>query len=123
MKATWLIAASLVAWVALGVPAADAEHLTLQPDAAGSAEQRLPSSEGRGTLDVDVDVTLDVDGFRLGGRVLGPRGVWGAWLNGTARRGGFTLDGRLQRPDRATNFKLDADIFERLLRGRAGSSL
>lgn len=151
MTARRVLAAAVVACAVLGASPADAEHgsssLGLAPSGgqsptcpeerhAASGERRARAGEPgvraeehrglageRRTFDVDVDVQLGADGFRLGGRVSGPQGVWGAWLNGTVRRDGFTLDGRLQRPDRATNFRLDADVVERPRRARPGRSL
>jgi hypothetical protein len=106
-----VIAGTLLAAGTLAAAPARAEHLTLQ------------SAEEHGTFDLDVDLKLGADGFRLGGRLLGPKGVWGAWLNGRVRRDGFTLDGRVQDPDKATNFRFDADITEWLRRGWPGTSL
>lgn len=157
MTARRILAAAIVACAALGPSPAGAEHGSRQPAGAPPGGQRPASSEGlpavpearralpgersvpaeaccglaaeRGTFDVDVDVQVGPDGFRLGGRVLGPQGVWGAWLNGTARRDGFTLGGRMQRPDRATNFKfdldvkVDLDVVEPPRRARSGRSL
>jgi hypothetical protein len=68
------------------------------------------------TVNLDIDLKLGRDSFRVGGRVLGGRSVWGAWLNGQVRDRGFSLDGRLQGDDKAYNFKLDADILDWLLR-------
>ncbi len=110
-----LVAALLIAGAALGAPPAGAEHLTPPPDATGPEE--------RAALDLTLGLTLRADGFRLGGQVLGPHGVWSGWLDGRVRPGGFALDGRVQDGERATDFRLDAEIVERLLRGGPGSSL
>lgn len=87
----------------------------LAPAAALAGEERTGE---RRAFDVDIDLKLGADGFRLGGRVFGPAGVWGTWVNGRLRRDGFTIDGRVQDPDRATNFRLNVDVWEWLVRGR-----
>lgn len=69
-----------------------------------------------GSMDLNVDLRLDRDGFRLGGQLFGLESVYGAWLNGQVRRDGLTLDGRVQDGARAFNFKLNAEITEWLLR-------
>jgi hypothetical protein len=70
------------------------------------AEQDTPSS-----TNLNLDLKIGKGGFRLGGQLFGLGGVWGAWVNGERRAdGGFTVDGRLQQPDRAFNFKINADI-------------
>lgn len=109
--------------VTVAVGPARAEHLTLAPAEPTATEERRTPSEGRPTVDINIDIKLGTDGFRMGGRVTSPQGVWGGWLNGTIRPDGFTLDGRVQDPDRATNFKLNADVLEWLLRGWPGGSL
>jgi hypothetical protein len=64
---------------------------------------------------LDLDVKIDRDGFRLGGRLLGEH-VLGAWLNGRITEDGFNVDGRLQGEARAYNFKLNADVLDALKR-------
>lgn len=98
-----LIAVPLLAGALLMLTATPA-----RADHMGAAPQR--------SIDLNVDLRLGADGFRLGGQLLGLEGVYGAWLNGQFGQGGFTLDGRFQEPERAFNFKLDADIAEKLLR-------
>ncbi|MBI2218614.1 MAG: hypothetical protein HYU51_15105 [Candidatus Rokubacteria bacterium] len=107
-----------------------AEHRTLgEADVAGAAER--PTTEramagGPSSTDLELQLGLGLNGFRLGGRLLGPDGVAGAWLNGGMGPNGFALDGRVQRNDgRAWNFKLDAEMIDdaarlawRWLRGR-----
>lgn len=116
MKTIRLVAAFLVAGLALGAPPARAEHLTRQPDAARPAKERR-------ALDVDLNMKLGSGGFRLGGRLSAPHGVWGGWLDGKVRPDGFTLDGRVQAGERTRDFRLNADIGEWLLRGWPGPSL
>ncbi|HXG05150.1 MAG TPA: hypothetical protein VNO23_17270 [Candidatus Binatia bacterium] len=65
---------------------------------------------GPRSVDLEVSLRLRPDGFRLGGTLAGPTGTWGAWLNGLARRDGFTLDGRVEEPGRALEFRLDAEL-------------
>jgi hypothetical protein len=66
--------------------------------------------------DLDIEVKVGRDHFRVGGRLFGPSGV-GAWLNGRLRPGGLSLDGRVQRDERRVfNFTLDADLLDWLPR-------
>jgi uncharacterized protein (TIGR00251 family) len=92
---------ALVLALAVAAPAA-ADHLTLDPTARPAAPR---------PLDADLNVRLDRDGFRIGGRVLGFGQSLGAWLQGRVRERGVTLDGQLQG-DRTYNFRLDADVDE-----------
>jgi hypothetical protein len=64
---------------------------------------------------LDLDVKIDRDGFRIGGRVLGEH-VLGAWLNGRLTEQGFNVDGRVQGQERAWNFKMNADVLDALRR-------
>jgi hypothetical protein len=99
MKRLMFAVASAIALVGLpGVGTARADHNT--------AVSPPPTSESA----VDFDMRLDHDGFRLGGRLPGLHGVWGAWLNGHGRPGGFTLDGRLQGDGHAYNFRFDTGV-------------
>ncbi len=70
-------------------------------------ELRPPAAASDG---LDIDIKIGQDSFRLGARLFGATGVWGAWVNGQSRKDGFTVDGRLQQPDRGYNFRLNADI-------------
>jgi hypothetical protein len=114
----WTLAYAALATVILSAAPARAEHMTLvgpearggpaitsDADAAGERKSRLTPSDL-----VDVDIKIGAGGFRLGARVFGESGVWGAWVNGQSRPDGFTLDGRVQQPERAYNFKINADI-------------
>jgi hypothetical protein len=98
-----LIAASLIfgALVTLAAMPAAAEHKT---------------AESKRSIDLSVDLGVDREGFRLGGQLFGLEGVYGAWLNGQFGKRGLTLDGRVQAPASAFNFKLNAEIAEWLLR-------
>ena len=94
----------------LTVPAF-AEHNTFETtrepvDLAGPRE----STATRESRDLDIEVKVGRDHVRLGGRLFGPNGVAGAWLNGRLRPWGLSLDGRIQQERRAFNFKLDADL-------------
>ena len=90
-----VMAVALLLWAA----PATADHLTLDPAARPLAAR---------PFDADVNVSLDGDGFHVGGRLLGFGQTLGAWLRGRVRDGGVTLDGQL-RGDRTYNFRLDAD--------------
>jgi hypothetical protein len=67
---------------------------------------------------LDLDMKIDGDGFRLGGRLLGEH-VLGAWLNGRLTEQGLSVDGRVQGEERAYNFKLNADVRDALKRAAA----
>ena len=69
-----------------------------------------PNSLAPATDTLDIDIKVGRESFRLGARFFGATGVWGAWLNGQSRKDGFSLDGRLQQPDRGYNFRLNADL-------------
>jgi hypothetical protein len=87
---------------------ASAEHTTF-----GDGSQVSRGGEASRSTDLDLQLRLGLNGFRLGGRLLGPEGVAGAWLNGGMGPSGFQLDGRVQREDgRAWNFKLDAEVMD-----------
>ena len=88
--------AAVVASVMLCVatPAA-AEHLAFDPAPGLST----PS------LDADLSVHIDDDGFRMSGRLLG----FGAWVQGRRKDGGVTLDGQLQGRG-LHNFHIEGDM-------------
>ena len=90
-----VVTVALLLWAA----PASAEHLTLDPPARPLAPP---------PFDADVNVSMDGDGFHVGGRLLGFGQTLGAWLRGRLRDGGVTLDGQL-RGHRTFNFRLDAD--------------
>ncbi len=58
-----------------------------------------PSAESRRAKSLDIDLTVDGKGFKVGGRVSGNKGVSGAWLGVQMRDDGMTLEGRLQGND------------------------
>ena len=58
-----------------------------------------PSAESGRAKSLDIDLTVDGNGVKLGGRVSGNKGVSGAWLGVQVRGDGMTLDGRLQSND------------------------
>ena len=76
----------------------------------GAAEHK---SAPQADATLDLDVKVDRDGFRIGGRVLGDH-VLGAWLNGRRTEQGFSVDGRVQGEERAYNFKMNADVLDAL---------
>jgi hypothetical protein len=104
------LAAVVVALVTVVTARAHAEHLTLMPEAR-AGEPTSPS--------VDVQFRIGDGGFRLGARVFGDRGGYGAWLNGHVDADGFTLDGRVQDPDKGHSFTVDSRALEALLREAA----
>jgi hypothetical protein len=111
------IVLAVITVIALAAPASPvlADHLTLVPEAGAPVPDAAVPDALRSPIDVDVNLKLDLDGFRLAARVAGEK-VFGAWLNGRMRRDGFSVDGRLQEGGQAYNFRLDAD-FDRLLGG------
>src|SRR5262245_65678085 len=92
--------------IALGLLAASpsfAEHATLS------------SGGAPGGHDLDIELKIGQDFFRLGGHVLGPGGVASGWLNGRLRPGGFSVDGRLKpETGRRYNLKFDVDGLVRV---------
>jgi hypothetical protein len=76
------------------------------------------NSRARSESTLDLDVKIDHDGFRIGGRVLGEH-VLGAWLNGRLTGDGFSVDGRVQGEERAYNFKMNAEVMDALRRAAA----
>jgi hypothetical protein len=110
MKRLWV--AIVVAMVAAGPAWAD--HRT---SPGGEEVQGLvaepPGSEPPASSLLDVEIKLGKDGFRVGGRLFGPGGMAGAWLNGQLKANGFVLDGRVQdEQGRARNFKIDAEMLD-----------
>jgi hypothetical protein len=84
------------------------------------AEHNAPPSK---SVDLDVDLRVHRDGFRLGGHLLGLSQAYSGWLNGEVRPEGLTLDGRIQEGDRAFNFKFNAEMARWLLRALGGSPI
>ncbi len=72
-----------------------------------------PPAPSRDTVDLKLRLEIGRDGFRLGGTVVGLDGVYEAWLKGALHPDGVTLEGRVRHPDRAYDFKLDADSGDR----------
>src|SRR5262249_57332674 len=66
----------------------------------------------RDSVDLNLDLKVGKDGFRLGGTLLGLEGLYGAWINGAVRPEGFSVDGRVQHPERSFDFKINADVGE-----------
>jgi hypothetical protein len=93
----------------------------LQPDAsapyapAAPTENNVrpaPSSESRKAKSLDIDLTVDGNGFRLGGRVFGATGVSGAWVGAQVREDGMTLDGKIQSNDgESHDFRLNLGLL------------
>jgi hypothetical protein len=115
MKTMGVLAAAALALTTAG-PAC-AEH-NGPPAREDPAARDAASVERKGSdTDLDVQIKLGKEGFRLGGRLFGRDGVAGAWLNGRIERDGLVLDGRIQEPNgRTFNFRLDADVLGLLLR-------
>ncbi len=103
MKISKALVALVLALAVLASPSPiRAEHL---------ADSR--PGDGAGSLDVDLDLRFDSDGFRLGGRIFGNQTLYGAWLNGRVRRDGLSLDGRLEGGRREFTFRWDLQTGRR----------
>jgi hypothetical protein len=72
-----------------------------------------PAGPPPAAADTGLDLRLDRDGFRIGGRVWGPGGPYGAWLSGGLRGRGLTLGGGVETPRRFWDFRLDTDLDTR----------
>jgi len=79
---------------------------------APAVAEHTAQAPARDSVDFNLDLKVGKDGFRLGGTLLGLEGVYGAWINGAIRGEGFSVDGRVQHPERAFNFKINADVGE-----------
>ena len=78
-----------------------------------------PSAESRRAKSLDIDLTLDGKGIRVGGRLFGDKGVSGGWVGAQVRDDGVTLDGQLQSNDgQSRDFRLNLG----LLPGWAGTA-
>jgi hypothetical protein len=67
--------------------------------------ERPPKSLG-------IDLKIDGNGFRLGGRLAGSKGVSEASIGGQVRADGVTLDGRVKGEDgQPRDFKLNLDLL------------
>jgi hypothetical protein len=80
---------------------------------AALAEHQGPARPGPA---FSLDLRAGVDWFTLGGGLSGDSGYYGASIAGQARPGGLLLDGRVESPARAFDFRLDADVGEALRR-------
>lgn len=116
MKKVWVLAGAVVAASLAWHGSAVADHMKrVGPSGELLAPDDSASREPASTLDLELKVGKDA--FRLGGRVFGPGGVAGAWLNGQMRPDGFALDGRVQNEaGRAYNFKVNAGMVDVITR-------
>jgi hypothetical protein len=116
MKVWWIavvvtVVAAGAAWADHQTPVASAER------GDGSAPVAEPRTGEPSSSLLDMEIKVDKEGFRIGGRRIGPGGVAGAWLNGQLKANGFVLDGRVQDENgQARNFKLDAEVRDWLTR-------
>jgi hypothetical protein len=71
-----------------------------------------PSAVSQRAKSLDIDLTVDGNGFRLGGRLSGDKGVSGAWVGAQVRGDGMTLDGQLQSNDgQSRDFRLNLGLL------------
>lgn len=73
------------------------------------AEHMGPARSG---ATLSLDLRAGSDWFTLGGGLSGDSGYWGASIGGQTRSGGLLLDGRVESPARAFDFRFDADLAE-----------
>jgi hypothetical protein len=82
-------------------------------DGAGAPVPPGVAIDGPVDSSLDVNLKLGLNGFRFASRIFGRGGyAGGAWLNGEARRDGFSVDGRVEHGGKAHNFKFNADFDE-----------
>jgi hypothetical protein len=106
MLKTFLLVTGTLVVLGLAVPAA-ADHLAGAPPATG------PALDEPADNSLDVNLKLGPNGFRFASRIFGRGGyAGGAWLNGEARRDGFSVDGRLEHGGKTHQFKFNADLDE-----------
>jgi hypothetical protein len=71
-----------------------------------------PSVESRKAKSLAIDVKVDGNGIRLGGRLLGDKGVSQAWLGAQVRGNSYGLDGGFQGNEGpARDLKLNLDLL------------
>jgi hypothetical protein len=103
MLTTLLVATGALLVLGLAAPA-DADNRTAPAPDSGAIERPPDGS-------LDVTLKLGPSGFRFASRLFGRDGYsGGAWLNGEARRDGFSVDGRLEHGGKTHQFKFDADL-------------
>ena len=73
----------------------------------------VPSSDPRRpSKSLNIDLKIDANGFRLGGRLSGSEGVSSASLGAQLRGDGVSVDGRLEGNDGPTrDFKMNLDLL------------
>ena len=70
------------------------------------------AAEGQPSKSIGIDLKIGGNGFRLGGRLSGSKGVSEAWVDGHVRGNGVTLDARLKGQDGAPrDFTLNLDLL------------
>ena|SRR5262245_52400284 len=119
LSAIVLGAATLVATLA-SAQDVDTPRLPDEAPVASAADPSTPygvppapgSDPRRPSKSLNIDLKIDGNGFKLGGRLSGSKGVSSAWLGGQIRGDGVTLDGRLEGDDGATrDFKMNLDLL------------
>jgi len=95
-------------------PAADAPapHLQSEAPEGSGVSAAAVSDRPRPSKSLDIDVKIDGNGIRLGGRLSGSKGVSGAWLGAQLRNDGVMLDGRLESSEGTPrDVKLNLDLL------------
>jgi hypothetical protein len=91
-------------WIA-GLLLASALAVMAPPAGAQSGD-----AEWKGPLDLGFELGIGAQGFRLGGRLTGPGGVYRFGFGGRPRRDGFTFEGWVDDKGVTRGFTLDAEI-------------
>jgi hypothetical protein len=114
LSGTVLLAASVVTPLAFADeldPSRVPNEASLASVADASGVAPVPERGGP-AQSLGIDLRIDSNGFRLGGRLSGSKGVSEAWLNGQVRGDGVTLGGQLKGHDGpARDFKLNLDLL------------
>ena len=78
----------------------------------GTRPQSSDAPAAESSKALGIDLKIGGNGFRLGGRLSGSKGVSEAWVDGHVRGDGVTLDGRLKGQDGAPrDFTLNLDLL------------
>jgi hypothetical protein len=71
-----------------------------------------PSVESRRATSLNIDVKVDGNGIRVGGRLLGDKGVSQAWLGAQVQGNSYGVDGGFQGTEGpARDLKLNLDLL------------
>jgi hypothetical protein len=91
-------------WIA-GLQLASALAVVAPP-----ARDQSRDAESKGPLDLAFDFGISAQGFRLGGRLTSPGGVYRFGFGGRPRPDGFTFEGWVEDRGLTRGFTFDAEI-------------